>query len=98
MMVSAETIGYIPSSLPKSSKPLPKLLEDEESYGTMIEDIQDYIAACRAKNRGKGVVKPFYIQIVNTSSNGDSKKTSLKVSFFFSLFTTFFQCTTGKNT
>ncbi len=74
MMGSAASIGYIPSFLPKSPKPLPRLLEDEESYGMMIEDINDFIAASRAKNRGKGVVKPFHIQIIKTSSDGDSKK------------------------
>ena len=83
MMVPAQAIGYIPSFLPKSPKPLPKLLEDEESYSTMIEDIGDYMALCRAKNRGKGVVKPFHIQIVDTSSDGDSKKTKVSVLLVF---------------
>ncbi|RDB15211.1 hypothetical protein Hypma_004708 [Hypsizygus marmoreus] len=77
-------IGYIPSYIPKSQKPLPKLLEDDESYAAMIEDIEEYIDACKEKNKGKGKVKSFYISIVdtdpgdvpgkgNTSSN---KKTS----------------------
>jgi hypothetical protein len=38
MMVSPVAIGYIPSFLPKSPKPLPKLLEDEESYYAMINE------------------------------------------------------------
>jgi hypothetical protein len=81
MVVHPASIGYIPSFVPKSPKPRPKLLEDEESYYAMLDDIADYVATCRSKNRGKGVVKPFHIQIVDTSSGGDSKKTSSKVRF-----------------
>jgi hypothetical protein len=85
MMGSAEAIGYIPSFIPKSPKPCLRLLEDEESYGAMIEDIKEYIATCHVKNCGKEVIKPVHIQIVNTS-DVDSKKTSLKVCLFLVFF------------
>lgn len=54
-------IGYIPSYRPKTPKPVPKLIEDEDSYEAMMEDIEDYIGNCRAKKNGKGEVKPFSI-------------------------------------
>jgi hypothetical protein len=73
-------IGYIPSYKPKSSKLVPKLLEDEESYEGMMEDIQDYIDSCRAKNKGKGKVKPFSICIYDTLDTLDPN--AVKVNYF----------------
>jgi hypothetical protein len=32
----------------------------------MIEEIEDLIITCLAKNLGKGVVKPYDIQVANT--------------------------------
>lgn len=80
-MGSTASIGYIFLFVPKTPKPLPKLLEDDVSYTGMIDEIEDFRSTCRAKNRGKGVVKPFSVQIVDTSV-GDSKK-MLKVMVFF---------------
>jgi hypothetical protein len=80
MMVPAVASGYILLFFPKSPKLQLKLLEDEESYSMMIKEIEDYIMACCAKNQGKGAIKLYHIQIINTS-DGDSKKTSSKVGF-----------------
>lgn len=64
------SIGYIPSYKPKSPKPVPKLLEDEESYETMLEDIEEHINSSKKKNKNKGEVKSFYIRIIDTSGPG----------------------------
>lgn len=61
------SIGYIPSYRPKTPKPVPKLLEDEDSYEAMMDDVDEFIATCKAKKRGKGDVKPFCIRIIDTS-------------------------------
>ena len=67
-------IGYVlPWNKPKSGKPIPKLLEDEESYCLLVSNIRQHINEQKAKNRGKGVVKPFSITIVDTSGVGDDK-------------------------
>lgn len=74
-------IGYVPSYKPKSPKPVPKLLEDDESYEAMLDDIENYIQTSKEKNKGKGIVKAFVIRIVDTSgSTGkDAVVTSGKV-------------------
>ncbi|KAF9490690.1 hypothetical protein BDN71DRAFT_1511024 [Pleurotus eryngii] len=73
-------IGYIPSYKPKSSKPSPKLLEDEEGWIALIEDVWTYIITCRAKYKGKGIVKAFMIILIDTSGievkDGSFKKSS----------------------
>lgn len=68
-------IAYIPSWLPKNSKPLPKLLQNDEDYEAMLVEIEEFIAKCESANKGKGQVKPFSICIVDTSEGvaGDSK-------------------------
>ena len=67
-------IGYVlPWNKPKSGKPIPKLLEDEESYCLLVSNIHQHINEQKAKNRGKGIVKPFSIMIVDTSGVGDDK-------------------------
>ncbi|KJA17557.1 hypothetical protein HYPSUDRAFT_206148 [Hypholoma sublateritium FD-334 SS-4] len=68
-------IGYVPSYKPKSSKPVPKLLEDERSWTKLLEDVHAFTVTCKGKN-GKGAIKPFHITIVDTtasSSEADSK-------------------------
>ncbi|KAJ7601843.1 hypothetical protein B0H17DRAFT_1155142 [Mycena rosella] len=57
-----DSIAYIPSYTPRTPKPTPKLLEDKKSWKKLVED----------KKKGKGTVKPFTIQIVDTSG-GDPK-------------------------
>ncbi|KAH7917783.1 hypothetical protein BV22DRAFT_998012, partial [Leucogyrophana mollusca] len=47
----------------------------------LVEDVWDYITTCKAKNKGKGVVKAFSITITDTSSpesaDGTGKKPSI---------------------
>jgi hypothetical protein len=80
-------IGYIPSYKPKNPKPVPKMLEDEESWEILLDDVSDYIVACKSKNRGKGVVKAFTVILVDMSgpdgNDNGAKKVSLIVCIFF---------------
>ncbi|KAG6815761.1 hypothetical protein H0H93_009068 [Arthromyces matolae] len=69
-------IAYIPSYKPRNPKPVPKLLESVNAWNRLISDVRDYIATCKAKNKGKGTVKPFSIMIVDTS--GGDKETNKK--------------------
>ncbi|KAJ7055611.1 hypothetical protein C8F01DRAFT_1319470 [Mycena amicta] len=69
-----DQIGYVPSYLPRSPKPLPKLL-DEEAWPNLIADVAQFIEREKAKNRGKGVVKAFHILIsIITAEKGKEKK------------------------
>lgn len=52
-------IAYIPSYRPKTPKPIPKLLEDTESWEALKDDVAEYISGSKAKNKGRGVVKLF---------------------------------------
>jgi hypothetical protein len=73
-------IGYIlPWKAPRTGKPVAKLLEDKESWETLIQNIFVYIDEQKAKNCGRGHVKPFSIQIVDTS---EVVETSSKVFYF----------------
>ncbi|KAJ7233933.1 hypothetical protein C8J57DRAFT_1531981 [Mycena rebaudengoi] len=65
-------IAYIPSYKPKNPKPTPKLLDSATAFERLISDVQNYIVTSEAKLRGKGVIKPFFIQIIDTSG-GDPK-------------------------
>jgi len=73
-------IGYIPSYKPKHPKPTPKMLEDEESWAALKEDVMEYILASKAKNKGRGTVKPFSIMIIDLSSGTDSNNTKVQFS------------------
>jgi hypothetical protein len=67
-------IAYIPSYLLKNPKPIPKLLEDNKSWKKLVESVEAHIKTSRDKNKGKGVIKPFSIQIIDMSGPvGDSK-------------------------
>ena len=74
-------IGYIPSYKPKNPKPIPKMLEDEESWEILLDDVSDYISACKSKNRGKGMVKPFTVILVDMSGPDVKDNGPKKVSF-----------------
>jgi len=74
-------IGYVPSFLPKSSKPRPKLLEDEASWNKLVKDVHEYRENCKKKNKGKGQVPAFTISLTDTS-NGDGKENK-KVSIYY---------------
>jgi hypothetical protein len=74
-------IGYIPSYKPKNPKPIPKMLEDEESWEILLDDVSDYIVACKSKNRGKGIVKAFTVILVDMSGPDGKDNGAKKVSF-----------------
>jgi hypothetical protein len=78
-------VGYIPSYKPKNPKPVPKMLEDEESWEILLDDVSDYIDACKSKNRGKGVVKPFTVLLIDMSAPDGigGKKVNLACIFLF---------------
>ncbi|KAJ7816243.1 hypothetical protein B0H13DRAFT_1923719 [Mycena leptocephala] len=71
--VSALNIGYIPSYRPRSSKPTPKLLEDDDSWDVLVADVQQYIKSSQGRNRGKGQVKPFSILIIDMDELQETK-------------------------
>ncbi|KAJ6617089.1 hypothetical protein B0H10DRAFT_1948606 [Mycena sp. CBHHK59/15] len=58
-------IAYLASYKPRNPKPTPKLLEDDKAWDSLIMDVEQYIASCKAKNRGTGSVKPFHISLVD---------------------------------
>jgi hypothetical protein len=60
-------IGYVPSYKPKSSKPVPKLLEDDASWYKLLEDVHAFILSCKGKT-GKGAIKPYHVNIVDTTA------------------------------
>ena len=45
------------------------MLEDDESWEALKEDIRDYIETLKAKNKGCRTVKPSTIMIVDLSSS-----------------------------
>ena len=68
-------IGYIlPWNMPRSGRPIPKLLEDEDSFKALISNVTQYVDEQRAKKKGKGTVKPFSIRIVDTSAPTETGK------------------------
>lgn len=78
-------LGYIPSYKPKNPTPVPKMLEDEESWEILLDDVSDYIDTCKSKNCGKGAVKPFTVLLVDISAPDGpgigGKKVSLSIYF-----------------
>jgi len=71
-IIHRASIGYIlPWKVPRTGKPIAKLLEDEEAFGNLINNIWQYIDEQKAKNKGKGKVKPFCIQIVDMADTAD---------------------------
>ncbi|KAH7924317.1 hypothetical protein BV22DRAFT_1129956 [Leucogyrophana mollusca] len=67
-------IGYVPSYKPKNPKPVPKLLEDEESWTKLVADVNEYISSSKAKKKGAGVVKAFTVTIFDTSQGTSGDK------------------------
>ncbi|KAJ7733956.1 hypothetical protein B0H16DRAFT_1467843 [Mycena metata] len=56
--VGALNIGYIPSyNKTRTPKPAPKLLEDDESWDSLVADVQQYVKSCQSKNCGKGTLQ-----------------------------------------
>jgi hypothetical protein len=79
-------IGYVASYKPKNPRPIPKLLEDTEAWEKLVDDVEEYIKSSKAKNRGKGVVKPFSITIIDTSGPAPKEAAVKKVLSSFSPF------------
>nr|GAT60583.1 predicted protein [Mycena chlorophos] len=65
-------LAYTPSWIPKSHKPVPTLLADEEDYEGMLEKIDEFRAECRSKNHGKGKVKEYTIVFTDVSESSES--------------------------
>lgn len=78
-------LGYIPLYKPKNPKPVPKMLEDEESWEILLDDVLDYIVSCKSKNHGKGAVKPFIVLLIDMSAPDGTggKKVSLTIYISF---------------
>ncbi|KAJ7726210.1 hypothetical protein B0H16DRAFT_1735746 [Mycena metata] len=68
--VGALNIGYIPWY---NKARTPKLLEDDESWDSLVGDVQQYIKSCQSKNRGKGTVPLFSILIVDMDKLQEAK-------------------------
>jgi hypothetical protein len=63
-------IGYIlPWKIKNGSKPAPKLLDDEAAFDKLKEDVEAWRKEQTAKNKGKGVVKQFSIQLTDLRNN-----------------------------
>ena len=58
-------LGYIPSWKPARGKPVPKILDGLETLAKLIKECHDYIIEQKSKNKGKGVVKAWNIQLMD---------------------------------
>ncbi|PPQ84970.1 hypothetical protein CVT26_008290 [Gymnopilus dilepis] len=59
-------LAYIPSYKPRNPKPVPKLLEDEQAWEKLVQDVRQYIETFTTKKGVSKPVKPFVITIVDT--------------------------------
>jgi hypothetical protein len=83
-IVHRAQIGYVlPWKAPRTGKPIAKLLEDEEAFQNLINNVWQYIDEQKAKNKGKGKVKPFSIQIVDTSDVADKVRSPTAPLIYF---------------
>jgi hypothetical protein len=73
---SSISIGYIlPWKANKSGgKTAPKILDNEEAYEKMKADVAVWRKEQASKNKGKGVVKAFSIQLVDLNDNSAATK------------------------
>ncbi|KAJ7761929.1 hypothetical protein DFH07DRAFT_771243 [Mycena maculata] len=65
-------IAYIPSYVLKNPKPILKLLESEKAWKKLVKGVELHIE--ESTKKGKGAVKEFSIQIVDTFNPSDPKK------------------------
>ena len=72
-------IGYTPSFAPKSLKPVPKLLEDQEHWDSLIDCVQHHRSLCLEHKGEKGVIKPCSVKIIDTSESCGKESSSKKV-------------------
>ena len=57
-------LGYIASYKPKTPKPVPKMLDDEEAWEGLIDDVSSHLKASKTK-------KPFTILVLDMSGSDD---------------------------
>jgi hypothetical protein len=75
--VALPPLGYTTSWETKArNKLVPKILDGSESFAKLVKEAREYIRDQKAKNRGKGVVKAWSIQLHNLSA------VDAKVSFY----------------
>lgn len=70
-------IGYIPSYKPRNPKPVAKLLEDNDAWDRLIDEIRAYIDSFATKRGAARQVKPFVISIIDTLNAEDSKESKV---------------------
>jgi hypothetical protein len=71
-------LGYIPSWKPAKAKASPKILDGPETFAKLVKEAQEMIAESKAKNKGKGIVKAWSIQLVDLyKAETNSGKVSL---------------------
>lgn len=75
-------IGYIPSYKPKNPKPVAKLLEDDEAWDRLIDDVKTYIDSFASKRGAARQVKPFVISIIDTLELVDPKESKVSVASY----------------
>lgn len=70
-------IGYIPSYKPKNPKPVAKLLEDDNAWDRLIDEVKTYIDSFASKRGTARQVKPFVISIIDTLELVDPKESKV---------------------
>ena len=83
------TIGYIPSYKPNNPKPVPKLLEDAESWAKLVNDVGQHILSFASKKGAAKTIKPFVITILNTCGPGSKKEKEVNSKVTFIIFNFF---------
>jgi hypothetical protein len=75
---STVSLGYIlPWKIKGNAKPSPKILDGDAAFEKLKADIQIWLSEQQAKNKGKGVVKHFTVQLVNLAADNDASKVRL---------------------
>lgn len=70
-VLQLSALGYVMSFWSKSPKPLPKLVDSDERYESMLGDLHDHVSESSKK---KGKAKPVIIRIVELSEKDSVKK------------------------
>ena len=79
-------LGYIGSWLPKSPKPIPKLLDSDECWGLLIREVYDAEQAQYTKQgQPKKTKKSVFVTIIDTggSVEGNGKVGSHSIIFIY---------------
>jgi hypothetical protein len=76
-------LAYIPSFLPKSPKPQPKLLDEEQAYCLMIRAIDEQVDKWMNPSKGQGKMRAFSVKLFDMLPAGveavEPKKKTTKV-------------------